>query len=197
MPHVFGHSNPIELFRLWLSDAEKSEPNDPNAMCLATADEFGRPSARILLLRGFDDEGFSFFTNYQSRKGGEIAANSVGAICIHWKSLRRQVRAHGKITKLSAEQSDQYFYARHPESQLGSWASQQSQPVDSREILIGRLEQLRHKYDGREIPRPPHWGGYKLIAQDIEFWSERDYRLHDRELFCRQGHEWTAQRLCP
>jgi len=197
MSHVFGFSDPIELFRHWLMDAEKSEPNDPNAMTVATVDGDGRPSARIVLLRGFDAEGFSFFTNYQSRKGADIAANPHGAICIHWKSIRRQIRAHGRIIKLDDKASDEYFYARHPESQLGAWASQQSQVLDSRETMEKRMEELRIQYQGREIPRPKHWGGYKLIAADIEFWHERPHRLHDRELFVRDGHGWRANRLYP
>lgn len=197
MQSVFGQSAPFDLFKIWYADAVRQEPEDPMAMTLATVSKNGRPSARIVLMRHFDDAGFSFFTNYTSRKGAELDACPYAALVFYWKSSHRQVRAEGKIVKLSPQESDDYFYTRHPDSQLGAWASLQSQTLDSRDILDQRLNELREKYKNTKTPRPPHWGGYKVLIDAIEFWQGQDHRLHDRELFTRSGNRWNATRLYP
>ncbi len=197
MSLVFGQPDPFALFKNWYETAQKQEPSDANAMCLATVDADGQPSVRVVLLRGLDNAGFSFFTNYKSRKAREMGSNPHAAICFHWKSTAQQIRAEGKIIELPAKISDEYFYARHPESQLGSWASLQSEPLESREFLNMRMDQYRDQFKGKKIPRPPHWGGYKLVAEKIEFWQDGAHRLHDRELFVKSGDAWTVRRLYP
>lgn len=197
MSFVFNTANPYDLFASWLKDAEGKEISDPWAMSLATVNAQGKPSVRIVLMRGVtSDGGFSFFTNYDSPKADDIAANSHGAICFHWKSLTRQVRADGAIRKASAAESDAYFKQRHTDSKLGAWASAQSAPLDSRDTLLKKVEEYRQKF-GEDVPRPPNWGGYVLMPDKIEFWQQGDFRLHERELFTRHGGGWAAQRLNP
>lgn len=191
--------DPFAQFRAWMADAEASEPNDPNAMTVATVAADGTPSARILLLKGLDERGFTFFTNRTSRKGGEIAANAQVALCFHWKTVRRQVRAVGTVEWVSEAESDAYFASRARGSQVGAHASLQSQPLDERATLEARVQQFEREYDGRDVPRPAHWGGYRLVPREIEFWQDQPYRLHDRFVFIRsgEGQPWSVARLYP
>jgi pyridoxamine 5'-phosphate oxidase len=175
--------DPHHLFDTWFAEARASEPNDPEAMTLATADAAGRPSARIVLLKGHDARGFVFYTNSQSRKGGELAVNPQAALLFHWKSLRRQVRIEGGIAPADAAEADAYFATRARDSQLGAWASDQSRPLAERALFETRFADLAGTYEGRDVPRPPHWWGYRLVPARIEFWSDRPHRLHERRLF--------------
>jgi pyridoxamine 5'-phosphate oxidase len=189
--------DPLALFDEWLETAAKSEINDPNAMSLATATSDGVPSVRIVLLKRRDERGFSFYTNGQSRKGGELRANQHAALCLHWKSLQRQVRVEGTIAELDGADVDAYFKRRHRMSQIGAWASQQSRPLASREDLIALTAEFEKKFPG-EVPRPPYWTGFVLRPTLIEFWHERDFRLHDRFIFTPNGESgWNKQRLFP
>ncbi|TAH33576.1 MAG: pyridoxamine 5'-phosphate oxidase [Alphaproteobacteria bacterium] len=197
MSNLFNQSNPFALFKIWYDQAEKQEPSDPMAMSLATVNAAGQPSVRIVLMRQYDAEGFSFYTNYLSRKAADLSANAKAAINFYWKSTNRQVRAEGEIVKLSASESDDYFASRHSESQLGAWASQQSQNLESPQLLRDRLEEYRRDFAGKPIVRPPHWGGYKLVVNQIEFWQGQEHRLHDRELFIRTDNGWKSRILYP
>ena len=190
-------TDPNQLFDAWLEEAERSEPNDPNAMALATADGAGRPSVRMVLLKGRDARGFVFHTNLDSRKGEELAANPHAALLFHWKSLRRQIRIEGGIEPVRAEESDAYFATRSRERQLGAWASQQSRPLADRAAFEERLAEVSKRYDGQEVPRPPRWGGLRLIPERIEFWLDREHRLHERRLFEREGEGWREGLLYP
>jgi pyridoxamine 5'-phosphate oxidase len=189
-------SDPITLFEAWFAKAQASEPNDANAMALATATPDGAPSVRMVLLKEHGPEGFVFYTNSRSRKGGEILANPRAALLFHWKSLRRQVRIEGPLSEVSAAMADAYFASRHPESRLGSAASDQSRPLDSRATYLARVEALRARY-GDDVPRPPHWTGFRLAPERIEFWLNRDHRLHERRLFTRSGGGWISELLYP
>ena len=190
-------TDPLALFDEWLKAASRSEINDPNAMSLATATADGVPSVRIVLLKRRDDRGFSFFTNGQSRKGGELRANQHAALCFHWKSLQRQIRIEGTITELDPAEVDEYFRRRHRQSQIGAWASQQSRPLTSRAELIALTTEYEKKFPD-DVPRPPYWTGFVLKPTQMEFWQERDYRLHDRFVLTPNGEgEWTTQRLFP
>lgn len=188
--------SPLPLFLQWYEQATAKEPSDPGAMTLATVDADGQPSARIVLMRAVDEDGFSFFTNYQSLKAREIEQNPNAAICFHWKSLSRQVRARGKVIKLPESASDDYFQSRPYESRIGAWASLQSGDLPSKNDLQKRFDEFRAKYP-QNVPRPDFWGGYKLLAEEIEFWQEAPHRLHDRELFIREGGAWRSKRLYP
>ncbi len=192
-------ADPWTLFREWYALAEKQEPSDPNAMSLATLGEGEMPSARIVLLKNFDEKGFVFFTNRQSRKGGQLSSHPKAALCLHWKSLHRQIRAEGIITSVDEAESDAYHASRPRGSQIGAWASQQSQPLKDRAALERRAAELEKQYEGKTIPRPPHWGGYRLTPLLIEFWQERPFRLHDRIVYQRRGDKdaWTIERLYP
>ena len=190
-------TDPFELFGEWLEEARKSEPNDPDAMAFASADTNGRPSVRMVLLREAGPDGFGFFTNLDSRKGEELRANPWGALVLHWKSLRRQVRAEGPVEQASDAAADAYFASRARESQIGSWASDQSRPLESREAFERRYEEMQARFDGEEVPRPPRWSGFRLIPQRIEFWSDRPHRLHERRLFTRTDDGWTEGLLYP
>ncbi len=188
--------DPIVLFRAWLSEAEAGEPNDPNAVALATATAAGAPSVRMVLLKGLDERGFAFFTNAESRKGIEIAENPRGAMCFHWKSLRRQVRVEGPISKLPDDEIDTYFHSRSRGSQLGAVASRQSRPLVSREALEEDVRSLEERYPD-VIPRPEFWRGYVLWPERIEFWVNGAERLHDRFLFAGTDSGWIKERLYP
>lgn len=191
-------TDPNALFDEWLAEAQLSEPNDPTAMALATADSDGRPSVRMVLLKGHDERGFVFYTNSRSRKGGELAANPVAALLFHWKSLRRQVRVEGAVEPVSAEEADAYFATRARDSQLGAWASDQSAPLDERATFEARYEAERARHEGGEVPRPPHWWGYRVRPERIEFWTDRAHRLHERRLFTRGADGgWTEGLLFP
>ena len=193
-------SAPFELFGSWMGDAEQSELNDPNAMSVATVDGQGVPNVRILLLKGFDERGFVFYTNFESNKGRELLAHRHAALCFHWKSLRRQVRIRGPIEQVSNEEADIYYNSRSEGSRIGAWASQQSRPLNSRNDLERAVEDYTERYAGKDIPRPEHWSGFRVKPVEIEFWHDRPYRLHDRIVFSRETGEeqsWTKQRLNP
>jgi len=174
-----------------------SEPDDPEAMALATSTPDGAPSVRMVLLKEAGDDGFLFYTNMESRKGRELGANPKAALCFHWKSLDRQVRVEGRVEQVPAPLVDAYFKTRHILSRLSSWASRQSQPLESRDALDRRMKELEKKYEGQDIPRPPHWGGYRVVPSSIEFWQEGQGRLHDRFLFTKVKDGWDLTRLNP
>ncbi len=192
------HADPIEQFRHWFEEALAAGIYEPNAMTLATATPDGRPSARMVLLKGFDSRGFTFYTNYESRKGGELLQNPWAALILFWVDLERQIRIEGHVELVSPAESDAYFASRPLESQLGAWASKQSQVLPDRETLQRRVEELRQEYTGREVPRPPFWGGLRVVPEIIEFWQGRPSRLHDRLRYRRSDVElWTIERLSP
>jgi pyridoxamine 5'-phosphate oxidase len=192
-------ADPHSLFEEWLAEAQLSEPNDPTAMSLATADAAGRPSVRMVLMKGHDARGFVFYTNGRSRKGGELDANPRAALLFHWKSLRRQVRAEGAVEPVTAAEADAYFASRARDSRLGAWASDQSRPLDRRETFEARYREMLRRFEGEEVPRPPHWSGYRIVPDRIEFWSDRAHRLHERRLFTRaeDGSGWSEGLLYP
>jgi pyridoxamine 5'-phosphate oxidase len=190
-------TDPFALFDEWFAGARASEPNEPEAMALATADAAGRPSVRMVLLKSHGPDGFVFYTHERSAKGEELAANPRAALLFHWKSLRRQVRIEGAVERVSSEQADTYFASRTRDSQLGAWASDQSRPLDARETFEARFEDVKRRFHGQDVPRPPGWGGYRVIPERIEYWSDRPHRLHERRLFTREADGWTEGLLYP
>ena len=190
-------SEPWELFASWLDEASRSEPNDPTAMALATADAEGLPDVRMVLLKQADESGFVFYTNVESARGQELAANPQAALVMHWKSLRRQVRARGTVTKVSDAEADAYFQSRARDSRIGAWASQQSRPLESRFALEKAVAFYAAKHAIGEVPRPPYWTGYRIAPISMEFWQDRPFRLHDRLVFTRAGEGWSKTRLYP
>ncbi|MDZ7778842.1 MAG: pyridoxamine 5'-phosphate oxidase [Gemmatimonadota bacterium] len=189
--------DPLDLFERWFDAARDDGVELPEATALATATPEGRPSVRMVLLKGMDDQGFTFFTNYGSRKASELDANPHASLCFHWKEQDRQVRIEGPVARVSEEESHSYFSTRPEGSKIGAWASDQSRPLASRAELEQRVRDVRRRFEETEIPLPPHWGGYRLTPQRIEFWQGRDDRLHDRIVFERVGAEWRTVRLYP
>jgi pyridoxamine 5'-phosphate oxidase len=192
------HDDPLALFARWLAEARASEPNDPEAMTLATATAGGAPSARMVLLKGFGPDGFAFYTNLDSRKGNELAANPSAALLFHWKSLRRQVRVEGAVEPVDPAAADAYFASRSRDSQLGAVASEQSRPLASRAALLARVDEVRHRYAETAVERPARWSGLRVVPERIEFWQDRAHRLHERRLFVLEpGGEWSSGLLYP
>jgi pyridoxamine 5'-phosphate oxidase len=189
--------DPIALFGEWLAAALRAEPNDANAMTLATVDGQGMPDARMVLLKGVDDTGFTFFTNFESAKGRELLAHPKAALVFHWKSLRRQVRVRGDVAPVSEAEADAYFASRARSSQIGAWASDQSRELPDRLAFERRIAEMGLKFGIAPVPRPPHWSGFRLAPHSIEFWRDRPFRLHERLVFDRAGDGWTVRRLYP
>ena len=189
--------DPIVQFHEWFQKVIDADLHEPNAMILATATAEGKPSARTVLLKGYDERGFVFYTNYEGRKAKEIEANPTCALLFYWGELERQVRIEGRASRLSGEESDTYFAGRPRGSRLGAWASEQSRPVEDRGVLEERVRALEAEYEGRGIPRPPFWGGYRVEPQEIEFWQGRENRLHDRLVYRREDGAWRIERLQP
>ena len=192
-----SNTDPIVQFDSWLQDAVAAEPTNPNAMTLATVSADGRPSTRMVLLKGNDAQGFVFYTNFNSLKGRELLSNPNASLCFYWKSLGRQVRIGGPAAIVSDDEADAYFATRARGSQIGAWASEQSQSVESREVLEARVRALEAQYEVGGIPRPAHWSGFRVAPERIEFWTDRPDRLHDRQLFVREGATWQVERLQP
>ncbi|MCU0887011.1 MAG: pyridoxamine 5'-phosphate oxidase [Rubritepida sp.] len=190
-------TDPHALFAEWLAEAEKTEPNDPNAMCLATCTPEGLPSARMVLLKGQDPRGFVFYTNLESRKGGELATNPQAALCFHWKTLQRSVRVEGEVEPVSAEEADAYYASRARGSRIGAWASRQSRPLEGRFALEKAVAEYTLKFGVGEIPRPPHWSGFRVLPRRIEFWRDMPFRLHERRVFHRDAAGWREEMLYP
>lgn len=194
-------ADPYARFAEWMAEATKSEPNDPNAVCLATATPDGRPSARMVLLKGVDARGFVFYTNLESRKGTELAANPQAALCFHWKTLQRSVRVEGAVEPVSAEEADAYYASRARGSRIGAWASRQSRPLEGRWALEKAVAEYTVKFNIGEIPRPEFWSGFRVLPRRIEFWRDMPFRLHDRQVFHREGpgetSGWRIEALYP
>ena len=190
-------TDPLALFDKWFAEARAAELSDPEAMALATVNEAGRPSVRMVLLKGHGQDGFVFYTNEESAKGRELARHPNAALLFHWKSLRRQVRLEGAVARVSNAEADAYFATRARDSQLGAWASDQSRPLANRSTFEARFEEMKRRFEGRDVPRPPNWGGYRLVPDRIEFWTDREHRLHERRLFVRDGDSWTEGLLYP
>jgi pyridoxamine 5'-phosphate oxidase len=194
-------ADPLDVFAAWLAEAEATEPNDPTAMALSTVGEDGMPSCRMVLLKGFDPEGFVFYTNFESRKGRQLLATPKAALLFHWKSLRRQVRIEGEVAPVDAAEADAYFASRARQSQIGAWASQQSRALEGRFELEKRVALYAAKYAVGHVPRPPYWSGFRLTPRLIEFWQDGAFRLHDRLVYRRaeagEGPGWATERLYP
>ena len=190
--------NPIELFKKWFSEAEKNEINDPNAVAVATSDNNNQPNVRMVLLKGLSDKGFVFFTNFNSKKGSELKTIQKASMCFHWKSLRRQVRVLGKVEEVSSKEADDYYNSRPYKNKIGAWASSQSQVLDKRETFLEKIKKFEKQYpDQNKIPRPPHWSGWRLIPNEIEFWLDGEGRIHERLNYIRSNDKWNKGLLYP
>jgi pyridoxamine 5'-phosphate oxidase len=189
--------DPFTLFDAWYAEAKAVEVNDPNAMALATATADGMPSVRMVLLKGHGPDGFTFYTHADSRKGEELAGNPNASLLFHWKTLRRQVRLDGPVEEVGADEADAYFASRSRDSQLGAWASDQSRPLDTRATFEARYDEMKAGFEGQNVTRPPRWIGFRLVPRQIEFWTDRAHRLHERRLFVRDGGGWTEGLLYP
>ena len=194
---VTTSEDPISLFKDWLADAERSEPNNPNAMTLATTTPDGAASARMILLKGVDERGFTFYTNLASRKVEHLSANPRAALCFYWKSLKRQVHVEGTVERVDDAEADAYFATRPRGAQIGAWASKQSHPMEGRFRLEARMAKYTAKFHVGTVPRPDFWSGFRVVPERIEFWREQPFRLHDRVVYHRDGGGWTRQRLYP
>ncbi|HAF80866.1 MULTISPECIES: pyridoxamine 5'-phosphate oxidase [Sphingobium] len=190
-------TDPFILFEAWFAEARKTEVNDSNAMALATADARGRPSSRMVLLKGHGPDGFIFYTNFEGRKARDLLENPHAALLFHWKSLRRQIRIEGQVDAVDDATADAYFATRSRDSQLGAWASDQSRPLPDRQVFMDRFEEVSARFEGGAVPRPPHWSGFRVTPDRIEFWQDRAHRLHERRLFEREGANWREGLLYP
>ena len=190
--------NPIELFKKWFSKAEENEINDPNAVAVATSDKSNQPNVRMVLLKGLSDKGFVFYTNFNSKKGGELKDNQKSSMCFHWKSLRRQVRVIGKVEEVTSKEADDYYNSRPYKNRISAWASSQSQILDKRETFLNKIKEFEKKYpDENNVPRPPHWSGWRLIPDEIEFWVDGEGRIHERLIYKNTGGKWSKEILYP
>ena len=191
--------NPVNLFKEWFKKAETTEPNDPNALSLATADKTGRPKVRMVLLKGFSDDGFTFYTNFNSSKGKDLKENPKASMCFHWKSLLRQIRIYGNVVKVSDKEADEYYNSRAYGSRIGAWASNQSEVLESRKSLDDSIEKFKKKFhDEKKVPRPPNWSGWRLVPEEIEFWRDGDNRIHERLKYVKKnGKGWKRFLLNP
>ena len=191
-------NNPIELFKKWFAKAEETEINDPNAVAVATSDKNNQPNVRMVLLKGLSDKGFVFYTNFNSKKGGELKVNQKASMCFHWKSLRRQIRTFGKVEEVSAKEADDYFNSRPYKNRISAWASSQSQILDKRETFNSKIEEFEKKYPIQDkVPRPPHWSGWRLMPEEIEFWLDGEGRIHERLNYKKKNGEWVKELLYP
>jgi pyridoxamine 5'-phosphate oxidase len=191
--------DPFALFGAWFAEAQSNEPNDPNAMAVATVDAHGQPSVRMVLLKGHDARGFVFYTNFEGRKAANLIAVPKAALLFHWKSLRRQIRIEGTVEHVADAEADAYFASRGRDSQIGAWASDQSRPLDRRETFLSRFDAVAAQYEGKPVPRPPHWGGFRIIPASFEFWQDREHRLHERRVFTPDAGAsgWAETMLYP
>ena len=190
--------NPVELFKKWFSEAEKSERNDPNAVALATSDNENQPNVRMVLLKGLSDKGFVFYTNFNSKKGQEIKKNLKASMCFHWKSLRRQVRIIGRVEEVSSSEADEYYNSRPYKNRIGAWASSQSEILDKRETFTEKIKEFEKKFpDQKKVPRPPHWSGWRLLPREIEFWLDGEGRIHERLNYKKKNGSWEKELLYP
>ncbi len=197
--NCFGDiENPIDLFKNWFSEAEKREINDPNAVAVASSDENNQPNVRMVLLKGLDEKGFVFYTNFNSKKGRELKSNLKASLCFHWKSLRRQIRVLGQVEEVTKAEADEYFNSRPYKNRIGAWASSQSETLDKRETFLEKVKEFEKKYsDKNSVPRPPHWSGWRVKPKEIEFWLDGEGRIHERLVYIKENKKWTKKLLYP